>query len=70
MNRTGDDCDDAPRSNPGLIFLIFVSSVFAAMTLIAFAWELFVKYQSIPKSPKEIEVTQANMVDSDQEVID
>ena len=70
MNCTGDDCVDEVHTNPGLIFLIFVSSVFAAMTLIAFAWELFVKYQSIPKSPKDTEMPVANMVDSDQEVLE
>jgi len=70
MNCTGDVCDDAKHTNPGLVFLIFVSSVFAVLTLIAFVWELFVKYRSIPKSPKDIEIPTANMVDSDQEVIE
>tara|TARA_B100000287_G_scaffold399060_1_gene416984 strand:+ start:122 stop:334 length:213 start_codon:yes stop_codon:yes gene_type:complete len=70
MNCTGDVCDDAKHTNPGLVFLIFVSSVFAVLTLIALAYQIFEKYQSIPKISKEIEIPVANVVDSDQEVID
>lgn len=70
MNCTGDVCVDEVHTNPGLVFLIFVSSVFAVLTLIALACQIFEKYQSIPKCQRETEVTQANMVDSDQEVLE